>query len=99
MDTYGDFICFRLDLKNAFNEMSRRAVLDVLENEESLKHLVTFAAAILAPVSQLQTGGRAWGETAEGMGQGYPPSCDLFSVGLHLDLVELRGWGTSKSWI
>ena len=35
MHTYRDFICFRLDLKNAFNEMSRRAVLDVLNQEES----------------------------------------------------------------
>ena len=89
MHTYRDFICFRLDLKNAFNEMSRRAVLDVLNQEESLRHLVTFAAAILSPVAPLETGGRIWGETAEGMGQGDPPSGDLFSVGLHPDLLEL----------
>ena len=47
-----NFICFKLDLKNAFNEMSRRAVLDVLEGEHSIKHLVTFAATIFL-LSQL----------------------------------------------
>ena len=89
MHTYRDFICFRLDLKNAFNEMSRRAVLDILESQDSLKHLVTFAAAILSPVASLETGGRVWGETGEGMGQGDPPSGDFFAVGLHPDLLEL----------
>ena len=89
LDAFHDYICFRLDLKNAFNEMSRRAVLDVLESEETLKHLVTFAAAILSPVAALESGGKVWGETAEGMGQGDPPSGDFFSVGLHPDLLEL----------
>ena len=89
LQAFPDFICFRLDLKNAFNEMSRRAILDVLNSEESLKHLVTFAAAILAPVAALETGGEVWGETAEGVGQGDPPSGDFFSVGLHPDLLEL----------
>ena len=89
MHSFPDFICFRLDLKNAFNEMSRRAVLDVLENEETLKHLTTFAAAILSPIAALESGGEAWGETGEGMGQGDPPSGDFFAVGLHPDLVEL----------
>ena len=89
MHAFPDFICFRLDLKNAFNEMCRRAVLDILENEESLKHLVTFAAAILSPVAALESGGKVWGETAEGMGQGDPPSGDFFAVGLHPDLLEL----------
>ena len=35
LDAFHDYICFRLDLKNAFNEMSRRVVLDVLESEET----------------------------------------------------------------
>ena len=30
--------CFRIDLHNAFNEMTRRAVLDVLASEPSLSH-------------------------------------------------------------
>ena len=89
LDTFKEFICFRLDLKNAFNEISRRSILDVLDSEDSLKHLVTFSAAILAPVAALESGGQVWGETAEGVGQGDPPSGDLFSVGLHPDLLEL----------
>ena len=89
LDAFPEFICFRLDLKNAFNEMSRSAVLEILEKEETLKHLVTFAAAILSPVAALETGGEIWGETAEGMGQGDPPSGDFFSIGLHPDLLEL----------
>ena len=69
--------------------MSRRAVIDVLEAEDSLKHFVTFAATILSPVAALESAGKVWGETGEGMGQGDPPSGDLFSVGIHPDLVEL----------
>ena len=57
MHMNSDFICFKLDLKNAFNEMSRRAVLDVLNGEYNLKHLVTFAAAVLAPEYALESNG------------------------------------------
>ena len=84
-----DFICFRLDLKNAFNEMSRKAVLDVLANEPSLSHITSFAALILSPQPVLETGGKKWGVTSEGLVQGDPPSGDLFAVGLQPDLVEL----------
>ena len=83
-----DFVCFKIDLKNAFNEMSRRAVLDVLNSEYSLKHLVTFAAAILAPESALESNGVIWGKMCEGMSQGDPPSGDFFSIGLQPDLVK-----------
>ena len=89
LHNFRDFICFRLDLMNAFNEISRRAVIDVISSVSSLSHLETFTAAILSPVAVLETGGRQWGETGEGMGQGDPPSGDLFSVGLHPDLLEL----------
>ena len=89
LHAYPDFICFRLDLKNAFNEMSRRAVLDVLANEPTLSHLTSFAATILSPVAVLETGGKRWGETGDGLVQGDPPSGDFFSIGLHPDLLEL----------
>ena len=75
---YKNFICFRLDLKNAFNEMSRRAVLDVLLKEPSLSHLSTFVAALLSPEAILESYGKEWGTTAEGLAQGDPPSGDLF---------------------
>ena len=89
LNTHRDFVCFRIDLQNAFNEMSRRAVLDVLANEPNLSHLVSFAALILSPEPALETGGRKWGETAEGLVQGDTPSGDLFAIGLQPDLLEL----------
>ena len=66
-----NFICFKLDLENAFNEMSRRAVLDVLEGEHSIKHLVTFAATILSPESALETNKNVWGKMCEFTCYGY----------------------------
>ena len=39
-----DFICFKLDLKNAYNEISRASIIEVLEAEPSLKHLASFFA-------------------------------------------------------
>ena len=50
---------------------------------------LTFAASILSPISFLESGGKVWGEAEEGMGQGDPPSEDLFSIGSHPDLCEL----------
>ena len=61
-----DWIVLKLDLTNAFNENARRAVIEVLEDEPTLKHLAWFAAVVLAPYSGLETGGRRWGETGEG---------------------------------
>ena len=89
LHSFRDFICFRLDLKNAFNEMSRRAIMDVIAGEPSLSHLETFVAAIAAPVAALETGGKRLGESGDGVAQGDPPSGDLFSVGLQPDLVVL----------
>ena len=59
----------KLDIKNAFNENARRAIIDALESEPSLKHLALFAAITLAPYSGLETGGRQWGESVEGTTQ------------------------------
>ena len=69
--------------------MSRRAVLDVLASEPSLSHLVSFSALMLAPEPALETGGKVWGKTSEGLVQGDTPSGDLFAIGLQPDLVEL----------
>ena len=88
MSSFKNFICFRLDLKNAFNEVSRRAILDVLLKEPALKHLVTFAATILAPSLSLESYGKIWVK-GEGVVQGDPPSGDFFAIGLHSDLLEL----------
>ena len=90
LHSFRNFICFRLDLKNAFNEMSRRAIMDVIAEEPSISHLETFVAAISAPIVALETGGKRWGESGDGVAQGDPPSGDLFSVGLQPDLVVLN---------
>ena len=82
INSHRDFICFKLDIRNASNEISRRAVLDVLEGTPSLSHMVTFAATILTPVIALEKGGRKWGETGADVVQGDSPSGDFFAIGL-----------------
>ena len=77
-----DFVVAKLDLKNAFNENARSAVIEALEEEPTLKHLAWFAATVLAPYSGLETGGRRWGETGEGGTQGAPESAPLFCVAI-----------------
>ena len=52
-----NFICVSTDTKNCYNEQNRAAALEVLESTESLSHLTTFAATILAPVSALESRG------------------------------------------
>ena len=69
LHSFRNFICFRIDLKNAFNEMSRRAIMDVIAEEPSISHLETFVAAISAPIVALETGGKRWGESGDGVAQ------------------------------
>ena len=77
-----EWVVLKLDLTNAFNENARAAVIEVLESEQTLKHLAWFAATILAPYSGLETGGRRWGETGEGGTQGGPESAPFFCVAI-----------------
>ena len=62
-----DFVCIKIDLKNAFNEISRRSILETLEAEPSLSHLSTFAATILAPETEMETVGNRWGTYGQGL--------------------------------
>ena len=39
-----DFVAVKLDIKNAFNEISRASIVEALEAEPSLKHLASFKA-------------------------------------------------------
>ena len=77
-----DFICVKLDLTNAFNDMSRARMVEALEEEESLKHLASHAATLYAPASSLESHGRLWGESEEGGTQGDPESGPFFCVGM-----------------
>ena len=56
-----NFVVVKLDIKNAHNEMSRAAILESLEEEPTLRHLVWHVATVLAPHTGLETGGRCGG--------------------------------------
>ena len=84
-----ELICCRIDLKNAFNECSKKAILEVLQAEESLSHLTTFAATILSPDIALETGGERRGEAEDGVVQGDIPSGAFFCVAQQPALVQL----------
>ena len=66
-----EHICVKtqIDLKNAFNKCSKAAILEVLEAEESLAHLASFAAAVLAPDAVLESSGERWGVAEDGVVQ------------------------------
>ena len=84
-----DFICMKLDLKNAFNEMSRAAIVEAFEAEPSLRHLAAFYGITLAPTTALEAGGIVFGEGGEGEAQGDPKAGAGFCVGLQPSLVKL----------
>ena len=84
-----DFICVKIDCRNAYNEQSRRACIDAFADEPSLRHLAHFCAVTLAPVNGLETGGRLWGEAAEGDTQGDSAASMRFCVALHPSLLLL----------
>ena len=56
------FAVVKSDIKNAFNNVSRGKILNVMEGAEELRHLVWHAAQTLAPSSALEHGGKRWGE-------------------------------------
>ena len=41
-----DFVCCKVDLANAFNEISRASILENIVDVQSLSHLSSFAASI-----------------------------------------------------
>ena len=84
-----DFVCYSIDIKNAYNEISRKAIIDVFEAEPSLRHLAQFMAVTLAPYGALETGGKVYGESGDGVVQGSSEATAAFSAGLQPDLVEL----------
>jgi hypothetical protein len=72
LELHKDFICIKLDFRNAFNEVSRARIIEVLERESTLNHLTTHAATILAPSNGLESRGILWGKSSEGATQRYP---------------------------
>ncbi len=83
-----DFICIKLDFRNAFNEVSRACIIEVLEKESSLNHLAAHAATILAPSNGLESGGVLWGQSSEGATQGDPESGPYFCIAMQEYVVK-----------
>ena len=73
-----DFVCVALDFKNAHNEVSRAAVVEEIQEVESLRHLALHMASYLAPAHRLDASGEAWGVAEEGEAQGDPEASAVF---------------------
>ena len=84
-----NFVCFKLDLRNAHNEVARAAILEELEEEPTLRHMVWHAATVLAPGHGLEIGGVKWGDQEEGERQGDGEASAFFSVAIHRDVKRL----------
>ena len=89
LDLHPNWVCVVTDIKNCYNEQNRRAVLDLLLTTPSLSHLVTFAAAVLAPRRTLEARGKVWGSTGTGHVQGDPTSSGFQSIGMQPSLERL----------
>ena len=84
-----DFICVKIDCRNAYNEQSRRSCIDAFADEPTLRHLAHFCAVTLAPINGLETSGKIWGEAPEGDTQGDSAASMRFCVALHSSLLLL----------
>ena len=84
-----EFVCVSLDIKNAYNEISKTAVVEVFEEEESLRHMAQFVAVTRASTKVLEAGGKVWGQAREGETQGLSDATAAFSTGLQPSLVAL----------
>ena len=89
MEQNRDWVCVKLDVKNAHNEISRASILETLESEPTLRHLTNHMATILAMPSALEIGGTVWGEAGDGLTQGDAESYGGFAVGWHPEVREL----------
>jgi hypothetical protein len=82
LEQHKEFICIKLDFRNAFNEVSRARIIEVLERSPSLNHLTAHAATILAPSNGLESRGVLWGKSSEGATQGDPESGPYFCIAI-----------------
>ena len=99
-----NFVCIKLDFRNAFNEVFRFRIVEAFEEVMSLKHLACHAATLLAPGSGLESRGILWGESLEGATQGHPESGPYFSVAIQKYVVRVNAMlaaqgGVCKVWL
>ena len=78
-----DWVVVKLDIANAHNEVSRKAILEVLESVPELRHLAQHVGTCLAGHQGLEAGGKLWGRGGEGESQGDPEASPLFCVAWH----------------
>ena len=86
---YDDWVAYKIDMRNAYNEMYRAETIKVMQEQPTLQHLATYSAVTLSPYSGLECGGRLWGRTIEGGTQGDPKTGDDFATTLQPSLLLL----------
>ena len=84
-----DWVCIKMDIANAFNEVYRAETVKVFSEEPSLQHMTSFVGITLAPDIGLESGGKLWGSSPEGGTQGDPKTGDEFCVTLQPSLEKL----------
>ena len=57
MEANLDWVCVKLDVRNAHNEISRACILETMDFEPSLRHITNHMATTLAMPSALESGG------------------------------------------
>ena len=90
MELRPNFVCVCLDVRNAHNAMSRRAVVEVLEAVPGLQHLAQHAATCLAADHFSESGGETYGESGQGLAQGDSEASGLFCVGIQRHVGRLH---------
>ena len=83
------WVVVKLDVANAHNEVSRAAVVEVLESEVELRHLAQHAATCLAGHQGLEAHGDMLRRKGEGLDQGDPEASPWFCVAWHPYVKEL----------
>ena len=96
---YDDWVAYKIDMRNAYNEMYRAETIKVMQEQPTLQHLATYSAVTLSPYSGLECGGRLWGRTIEGGTQGDPKTGDDFATTLQPSLLLLdAACGEGGGW-
>ena len=83
-----NFVCLKLDIRNAQNSMSRAKCVERLEQIAELRHLAWHAATVLAPVTTLHANGERIGESQDGFTQGDPEATPLYCATWHEEVRQ-----------
>ena len=75
-----EMVGVKIDVKNAFNTCSPKAIIKTMAEENSLKHMAWAVACQLAPDQPLESGGKQWGTRKTGATQGDTAGPPLFCL-------------------